>query len=62
MDAVTKMWAKILLKDFENASVFELPLPKPTLWERIRYPFVRCFRRIRDAWLVLVGKAEISEW
>ena len=34
---------------------------KPTLWQRIKWPIQGFFRRARDAWLVLIGRAYIHE-
>lgn len=34
---------------------------KPTLWQRIKWPVQSFFRRCRDAWEVLRGRAEIYD-
>jgi hypothetical protein len=34
---------------------------KPTLWQRFKYRVLAYRDRVRDAWLVLVGRAHIAD-
>lgn len=60
------MWSQKLYNEMmRDLVIFGTTHPyiykKPTLWERFKYR-VLCYRdRMRDAWLVLTGRAHISD-
>ena len=61
-----RIWQPEMLKEFYGRSLFMAMYPKgrpPNRREKIMYRIREIGRRIRDAWLVLTGKAEIEgEW
>lgn len=63
---VESLWAQKLYNEaMRDLIVFGTSTPyiykKPTLWQRIKWPVRDFFGRVRDAWKVLTGKAEIYE-
>jgi hypothetical protein len=60
------LWAQKLYNEYtRDLVIFGTSHPfiykKPTLWERIKWPLRNFFRRVRDAWKVLIGRAEIYD-
>jgi hypothetical protein len=60
------LWAQKLYNEaMRDLIIFGTTHPhiykKPTLWQRIKWPARDFFRRCRDACLVLIGRAEISD-
>lgn len=54
-------WAQKLYNE-ATRQISWLPKPKPlTRWQRFRYRISVPFTRMRDAWLVLIGRAEIYD-
>ena len=64
-----KLWAQHLYnqftrRQFENVVLYGTSHPEmytPTRWQRIKWAIQDFFGRVRDAWKVLTGKAEIYD-
>ena len=60
------LWAQKLYNEaMRDLVIFGTSTPyiykEPTLWQRIKWPVRDFFERVRDAWKVLMGRAEIAE-
>lgn len=59
------LWAQKLYNEYTNAVIFGTSHPyiykKATRWERFKWRMLAYKDRVRDAWKVLTGKAEIYE-
>lgn len=55
------LWSEKIARDREKGSYFEKmflePLPEPSTWQLFRWWVAEIFWRVRDAWLVLAGRA-----
>lgn len=64
--ASQKLWAQKLYNEMmRDLVIFGSTHPyiykKATMWERLKWRVLAYKNRVRDAWLVLVGKADIYD-
>ena len=59
---IDKYWSMKLYQEATKKTIFDslIEKPNPTKWQHFIYPFKCVWWRIRDAWMVLAGKAEIE--
>lgn len=63
-ELLNRHYSRKLMDQLSRPSMFleMLPkAPKPSFWQRVRSRWSARLYRARDAWMVLVGKAEIKE-
>lgn len=60
--AINAMYARELLRvASKSVSLFATQRKKLTRYDRLKYKALMYIERVRDAWLVLIGKAEIQD-
>ena len=66
---VPAMWSEVIWKELQDAQRIanmlarwhlDHPMPPPTRWQRLRWRLRELLDRVRDAWLVLTGRADIE--
>jgi hypothetical protein len=60
-NAVEHVWAKKLFEECTRPSLFQIERKPLGRCGRMRLRILRVGERVRDAWLVLTGKASIGE-